>query len=355
MISAFGWNDVFQRHFDVLPDAASLSPGRVLEQQRALYRVVTDAGELDSQISGRFAFDAAPGDYPVTGDWVALAARPGEGAGTIQHVLPRQTVFQRRAALGAGVQNVAANLDVALLVTSLNGDLNPRRIERYLAAARQSGADAVIVLTKADVCEDAAALCANITAIAGDAPIHVVSAVTGLGMEELRAAIAPGKTAALLGSSGVGKSTLVNALAGAELMLTGAISGDDKRGRHTTTHRELILLPSGALLLDSPGMRELGVWEADEGVSATFADVEALIGGCRFGDCRHRTEPDCAVRAAIESGALEAGRWASYQKLQRELAFEARKDDPALKAEVTKRWAKVHKNTRARMKFRGKS
>jgi ribosome biogenesis GTPase len=354
MISAYGWTDWFQRCFDALPDAAGLAPGRVIEQQRALYRVVTDGGELSAHISGRFAFDAAPGDYPVAGDWVALAARLDEGAGTIQHVLPRRTAFQRRAPLTGALQIVAANLDVALLVTSLNGDLNPRRIERYLAAARESGAEPVIVLTKADACSDGEARRAAIGTIAGGAAIHVVSALTGAGMDDLSAHLKPCQTAALLGSSGVGKSTLVNALAGEAVMETSAISGDDKRGRHTTTHRELILLPSGALLLDSPGMRELGLWDAEEGVVATFEDVEALIGACRFSDCQHRREPGCAVRKALESGALDEGRWGAYNKLQRELAFEARKEDPALRAQATKRWAKVHKNTRARMKFRGK-
>ena len=354
MLMTYGWNDDFQRDFDSLTDTEGLEPGRVIEQQRGLYRVVIDGGEVSAQVSGRFAFDAAPGDYPVTGDWVALAARPDEGAGTIQHVLKRATAFQRKAPLTGALQVVAANLDVALLVTSLNGDLNPRRIERYLAAARESGAEPVIVLTKADACDDADARRAKIEAVAGGAAIYVVSSLTGAGMAEFSAHLKPGKTAALLGSSGVGKSTLVNALAGADVMATRAISGDDKRGRHTTTHRELILLPSGALLLDSPGMRELGLWDAEQGVSATFEDVETLINSCRFGDCQHRREPGCAVRAALESGELEEGRWGSYQKLQRELAFEARKEDPALKAAATKRWAKVHKNARERMKFKGK-
>jgi ribosome biogenesis GTPase len=354
MLHAYGWNDAFQQSFDALA-APDLIPGRVLEQQRGRYRVVTAHGDLDAQVTGRFAFEAGEGDHPVAGDWVALAARPNEGAGTIHHVLPRATAFQRRAPVSGALQIVAANLDVALIVQSLNGDLNPRRLERYLAAAYDSGAKPVIVLTKADLCDDVTGEMIKLGRSAGDAPMIAISAVTGEGLDALARHLPPGATSALLGSSGVGKSTLVNALAGADLMLTKDISGDDKRGRHTTTHRELILLPSGALLLDSPGMRELGVWQdADEGVAATFADVEALFLDCRFSDCSHRGEPGCAVRGAMESGALEPGRWESYLKMQRELQFEARKEDPKLKAEHHKLWMSRAKNYRARKKLQNR-
>jgi ribosome biogenesis GTPase / thiamine phosphate phosphatase len=352
VLDLYGWNETFQASFDTITAThPGLIPARVTVQQRGLYRVVSEEGELSCGLSGRFMLEARPGEAPVAGDWVAVAPRTAEGAGTIHNVLTRLTAFTRSGPRGA-LQVVAANLDYALLVSSLNGDLNQRRTERYLAAARESGALPVIVLTKADAAEEPEALRAKIVAIAGDAPVLAVSAVTGEGMGALGAYLAPGKTAALLGSSGVGKSTLVNALAGEMLMTTQAISGDDKRGRHTTTHRELILLPSGGLILDSPGMRELGVGEADTGVQATFADVEDLIEACKFSDCRHSNEPGCAVRAALEDGELEQARWDSYQKLKRELAFEGRKEDPNARAEHRKRWIKIHKNNRARTKWR---
>ncbi len=357
MLERYGWNDTFQHHFDTLPDADGLIPGRVIIQQRGLYTLFTAQGDLTAQLGGRFAHDAAPGAFPVAGDWVAVAARAGETTATIHHVLPRAAVFVRKATVRTAAkgaeQVVAANIDIALLVSSLNGDLNLRRLERYLFVARDGGAAPVIVLTKADACDEVEAARASVEAIAGGAPIYVVSSKSGLGLDALNALIEPGKTAALLGSSGVGKSTLVNALAGEQLMATQAISGDDKRGRHTTTHREIIALPSGGLLLDSPGMRELGVWDADAGTEAeTFPDVEALLGQCRFTDCHHTNEPGCAILAALATGALDPGRWASYGKLQGELAFEARKTDPKLRQETRKHWAKIHKDQRAKKKWR---
>jgi ribosome biogenesis GTPase len=350
MLISHGWTDDRQRDFD--SEHPTLAPARVVEQQRGAYRVVTNDDERSAQISGRLAFDAEQGALPAVGDWVAIAP-VDEDAATIHHVLPRTSVFQRRAP-GGRLQTVCANLDIALLLNALNGDFNARRLERYLAVARDGGATPVIVLTKADLCAEVDARRAEIEAIAGDAPIVAVSALNGEGLAALNAHLTRGKTAALLGSSGAGKSTLLNALAANVLMHTSAISGDNKRGRHTTTHRELFLLPSGALMLDSPGMRELSVADADAGVSATFEDVETLMASCRFSDCSHDGEPGCAVQAALDEQTLDPSRYASYQKLQRELAFEARKDDVAARAAHKEVWMKRAKAYRAQQKFRNR-
>lgn len=348
MLNSYGWSETLQQQFQ--PHAArGLEPGRVIVQQRGLYVLATGMGEVDAQLSGRFAHEAEAGAYPVAGDWVAAAVRPDEATATIQHLLPRHSAFVRKAVGGGRLaQVVAANVDVTLLVASLNADLNARRIERYLATAWESGAQPVVVLTKADLCHDRDALKAEIEAVALGAPVHLVSAVTGEGLAALSESFSPGQTAALLGSSGVGKSSLVNALAGAKLMATQAIREEDARGRHTTTHRQLVLLPDGRLVLDTPGMRELGLWNADTGVATTFADIEGLAASCRFSDCAHLTEPGCGVRAALADGSLDESRWRNYVKLQRELSRLARKDDPAAQAAARKVWVQRARHYRAR-------
>ncbi|HEX5378879.1 MAG TPA: ribosome small subunit-dependent GTPase A [Phenylobacterium sp.] len=357
-LQAYGWSDALQRQFQ--PHAArGLIPGRVVVQQRGLYRLATDQGELSAEVSGRFVHEAGEAGFPVAGDWAACAARPQEGAATIHALLPRSSLFVRKASgPGQAAQAVAANVDVALLVASLNADLNPRRLERYLAVAWESGAQPVVVLTKADACPDVEAAVARIEAVAVGVEVHAVSAVTGQGLEGVAALLAPGRTAVLLGSSGVGKSTLVNALAGTELMAVGEIRQDDERGRHTTTHRELIRLPSGALMLDTPGMRELGLWDAEAGLAATFADVEreieALSAQCRYRNCGHRKEPGCAVREAVEDGRLDEGRWKSWVKLQRELAHLDRREDPVAAQAHRKHWIGISKANRAEMRRRNR-
>lgn len=349
MLSAYGWTLQRQQQFE--DRCPGLAPARIVEQQRGAYRIVAADGEHAAQVSGRLAYEAAPGELPAVGDWVAIAAS-SHGPAIVHHVLPRASAFQRKATTGQ-VQTICANVDVAFLAASLNGDLNLRRLERYLAVAREGRAPPVILLTKADLCDDIEAKRAEIAAIAGGAPVLAVSALTGEGLDSLAPHLSAGRTAALLGSSGVGKSTLVNALAGADLMATRATI-DDKRGRHTTTHRELIRLPSGALLLDSPGLRELGVFAADAGLAATFDDVEQVAAACRFRDCRHRGEPGCAVAAALAQGELDPGRWASYQKLQRELAFEERKDNAQARAAHREIWMQRAKAQRARKRFQAR-
>ena len=353
LIRSYGWSDALQRDF--APHAAhGLIPGRVIVQHRGSYGLISDLGELTGQISGRLAHDAPETGFPAVGDWVALAARPEEDAATIRAVLPRRTAFVRKSAMIQTPQVVGANVDVALLAASLNADFSARRLERYLAVAWQSGAQPVIVLTKADLAQDVEAMAAEAEAVAFGVPVIVVSAVTGQGLDAVAEQLKAGETAVIVGSSGVGKSTLVNALAGEVLMAVSDIREHDETGRHTTTHRELLLLPSGALILDTPGMRELGLWEADQGLSNTFEDIATLAAGCRFRDCGHESEPGCAVREALETGVLEAGRWRSYQKLQREQAHFERREDPVAREANRRHWIAINKSVRRYKKLKGK-
>lgn len=353
-IKHYGWSDQFDQTF--APHAAQgYVPGRVTVQQRGLYTIVTDQGELRAQLSGHFVREAQEGDYPVVGDWVAAAPRLAEEAATIHAVLPRRSTFARKAADRVQtVQVIAANIDIAFLVASMNADFNVRRLERYLAAAWQSGARPIVVLTKADLCEDPAVFVGQAEAIASGAPVLALSAKTGEGMPALAAYLKPGETCVLVGSSGAGKSTLVNALAGVDRMATSAIREGDARGRHTTSHRELVLLPGGALILDTPGMRELGLLDADEGLDVAFDDIETLAQRCRFRDCSHGNEPGCAVREALDTGALPADRWQSFQKLQREVSQVDRKDDRIARQAERKRWIAVGKAQRAAKKIKEK-
>lgn len=330
-LASLGWTPPFQAAFNHL-DAPDLKPARVASEERGAYLLFAEAGSVRAQVSGKLRHAAAsPAAFPAVGDWVAYAPVNGGDEGIIQAVLPRRSAFSRQGAgAAASEQLVAANLDTVFLVMALNQDFNLRRLERYLVLAWESGAEPVVLLTKADLCSALAEREREVEAIAGVVPVHVTSSVTGDGVDALRALIPPGRTAGLLGSSGAGKSTLVNRLVGHDLLATGAIREDDGRGRHTTTRRELLRVPEGGLILDTPGMRALGLWDAEGGLGAAFDDVEALARACRFADCLHDREPGCAVRAALDDGALAPERLQSYQKLQRELAHQARRQDEHL-------------------------
>ncbi len=351
MIQDFGWSEALNAAFE--PQyAAGLEPARVIAHHRGLWRLMTQTGECAGRLSGRFAAEAADGAHPVVGDWLAIKRVDEGGDALIHSLMERKSAFSRRAAGGVGVQIVAANVDVAFLVAGLNNDLNPRRLERYLVAARDSGATPVIVLTKADLSSDVEGERQAVVSIAGGAPVVTLSAMTGEGLDALDGWLQPGTTAALLGSSGAGKSTLLNALAGEELMSTGAVREADDRGRHTTTHRELFRLPNGALLIDTPGMRELGLVAEDAALDESFADIIELMQTCKFSNCTHASEPGCAVLAALADTTLTEDRWQSYLKLHRELAFVARKEDPAAEAANRAQWKQIHKTQRAKYKHR---
>jgi ribosome biogenesis GTPase / thiamine phosphate phosphatase len=330
-LADLGWHEFFADAFGELQDD-NLIPARIAVRHHGAYELFSERGELGGIPAGRLVEE----ELPAVGDWVAVRPLPGERKAVIEASLPRRTAFRRKEAWRrTAEQVVAANVDTVFLVTSFGPDLNPRRVERYLTMAWESGAAPVIVLTKLDLADDPAGEAVPVEAIAYGVPVHHVSALTGAGLDTLEPYLGRGRTVALLGSSGVGKSTLVNRLAGREVLATREVR-DDGKGRHTTSHRELVPLPGGALLLDTPGMRELQLWEASDGLATTFADVEELAAECRFSDCAHETEPGCAIRAALASGELDRARWDSYRKLQRELYALAVRQDARLGAEARK-------------------
>ena len=349
-----GWNDHFQRALAAI-EVEGCVPARVMLQERELYSVCGAEGEYAAEVAGRFRHQAlAPegclsaGDWPAVGDWVAVRLPRGEGRAAVHAVLPRQTKFSRQAAgERTEEQVVAANVDFVFLVSGLDGDFNVRRIERYLTAAWDSGANPVVVLNKADICDDPDARAAEVEAVAPGAAVHVVSALTGDGLEVVRGYLHPGRTIAFLGSSGVGKSTIINSLLGQAVQRVEAVRPGDDRGRHTTTRRQLFLLDEGGLLLDTPGMRELQLWEGSEGVDAAFQDIAQLALTCRYRDCCHEGEPGCAVLEAIDAGQLDAGRLESYQKLQREIHYLETRHDAAAQALERKKMQALHRSYRA--------
>lgn len=342
LIEQYGWNSNWEEKM-----IDSGIAGRVLLEHKNLYRVMTNEGELLSSLSGKFKFEHGRESFPAVGDWVVLNQMPGEKKGIIHEVLPRSSQFSRKmAGMTTEIQLLAVNVDYVFLVMSLNHDFNVRRLERYLLAAWDSGATPVVVLTKKDTCDDLDYYISEVENIAFGVDIFPVSSVTGEGIDNLGKLLMGHKTGALLGSSGVGKSSLINALSGVEVMVVNDIREDDSKGRHTTTHRELTLLPEGGLLIDTPGMREFQLWDTSDGVSASFQDIEELALVCRFRDCKHVKEPGCAIQEAIYTGTLKQERYKSYVKLMRELAHMDRKNDAVARKVETNKWKQISKSQR---------
>jgi ribosome biogenesis GTPase / thiamine phosphate phosphatase len=350
-----GWNSYFACCWEVCGESG-WTPARVVSQQRGLWRVAGEFPECWAEASGNLRGEAdAGGDWPAVGDWVAIEILQGGGRPQIRKVLPRRSKFVRKVA-GRRIEEqvIAANVDTAFVVMGLDGDFNVRRLERYLAQCWQSGAKSVVVLNKTDNCDDVATRVAEVEEVAAGVPIAAVSALTGKGLDALLCFFARGQTIVLLGSSGVGKSTLVNYFLRREAQAVQTVRDGDSRGRHTTTRRELFPLPGGALLIDTPGLRELQLWEAADGVERVFADIEELASQCRYSDCGHTSEPGCAVQAAIADGRLDADRLENRRKLEREQEFLRRKTDPEARQEYNERVKLLHRGARQKYEQRRK-
>ena len=349
-----GWTEESETRFEIERESDQI-PARVVREHRGGYRVHSASGELAAGISGRLRHEAlVREDLPAVGDWVAITELPGESRAVIHGVLPRGAALVRREAGSAygDAQVLAANLDAVFIVTSMNRDLNPRRIERLLTLSWESGAQPVILLSKADLCADVVAAQERIAPATRGAPVITLSALRGDGVAEVRTHLGRGRTAALIGTSGVGKSTLANALLGTEMLATGGIREDDQRGRHTTTNRQLVVVPDGGVLIDTPGLREIALWSGDAALPEVFDDLDTLAGDCRFSDCGHEHEPGCAVVNAIAAGTLDQSRLESWRKLQREMAFQRRRDDPREAAAASRRWRAITKSLRHHPKHR---
>ena len=348
-LHALGWNSFFQNYWDQA--VRQWEPGRVVEQQREGYRVVAQGGEIAAEVTGRFRHVARDqSEFPAVGDWVAVEVVEAEGKGLIHEIVPRRTKLSRKTAGERSEEQVlVANVDFVFIVTSLNSDFNPRRVERYLGMVWESGAQPILVLNKADLCAEPERMTHEVARIAPGVNVHAVSGRTGDGLEELMPYASGGHTVVLMGSSGVGKSTIINTLHHENIQVTREIRMGDERGRHATTYRRLFLMPRGGVLIDTPGLRELHLWDSG-GLEDTFEEIARLATACRFRDCRHLAEPGCAVQAEIAAGCFDADRLANFHKMEREQEYLERRHNPAALAEQRKRWKQIHKANKAMKK-----
>ncbi|MBE0480531.1 MAG: ribosome small subunit-dependent GTPase A [Dehalococcoidia bacterium] len=344
LLRELGWNSFFEEHFELMKLPGSV-PARVISESKGSYQVHSQYGELTAKMAGKMRYRAGVGNmYPAVGDWVVIRPLVKEQKGTIHAVLPRKSRFSRKVAgERTEEQVVSANVDTVFIVSSLDGgrNLNLRRIERYLTLAWSSGATPVIVLNKVDLCPDFVVRIRDVEAVAPGISIHPVSAKERIGLDELRNYLARGHTVAFLGSSGVGKSALINALLGVEKQKIGEVRDNDRMGRHTTSKRELILLPAGGMVIDTPGMREIQMWAGDEDLQGTFSDIETLARRCRFNDCSHNAESGCAVKASIDRGELDPARLENYRKLQNELTYLASREEHSTRLHEKTKWKKI--------------
>jgi ribosome biogenesis GTPase len=340
-LSQLGWDSFFEEQFRQVKLPGSV-PARIASESRELYKVFSECGELAARISGKMRYLAGEeGQLPAVGDWVVIIPQVNEKSAVIHAMIPRKSKFSRKVAEEiTKEQVVAANVDTVFIVNGLDGgrNLNLRRIERYLTLAWNSGATPVIVLNKTDLCPDIDVSIDSVESVAMGVPVHALSARERSGLDELAQYLENGKTAAFLGSSGVGKSSIINALMGEAIQDTGEVRDDDKMGRHTTTSRELILLPSGGMVIDTPGMREIQMWAGEDDLEGAFPDIAALAERCYFNDCTHDREPGCAVRDAIEAGDLELARFEGFKKLQNELVYLAAREDNSVRRMEKEKW-----------------